>query len=459
MDIPNPSAGAGAARPENSGRSAGFEPAAFPDFPIPVEVRAVGQSSVPWTVTGEGAAAAAQTISSIVPGGPGTAALPVFSVDLFPAVEGSSADPHPRDGRFRPSFQSEAYPFWPCPNPRRPSRVRRGTAATPLEATVTHRAGSLSETTATATTLEESTIRLASGLEFMNLTGGELPAVEGPSISTRKRTPGKWRRIPRPKRTTEYLWRPRDHSPDVKAMMDKWDLCTWENIEQIKNMSEKDCDIFTVEDRLDFHAFKKKMVPALERIANSKPENTFLTPKTFSDTKEEHLTAEGMEAQILAQFPDRQPCQQAKYFAELALAHYNEKKKHKFTLATTLLSNCFSESSGTTYGHVNFTGILQKTATQSTSSTKRLFFAEVMLIPELQAKTESQPMRVVHVYTIDDDSCYGGCHEMFRKIDYKMRHDMDYERCHACSDRIKHPKGQLFDGGHNSSRMPYYSAI
>jgi hypothetical protein len=34
-----------------------------------------------------------------------------------------------------------------------------------------------------------------------------------------------------------------------------------------------------------------------------------------------------METQMLAQHPDRKPCKQAKTFADLALAHYNEKKK------------------------------------------------------------------------------------------------------------------------------------
>lgn len=165
---------------------------------------------------------------------------------------------------------------------------------------------------------------------------------------------------------------PPPHSAGVKALMGKWDLSTLENIEQIKNMSEEDCDLFTKEDRLEFHAFKRKMIPALTRLVKSKPENTFFTYKTFSDTKEEHLTAEGMEAHISAKFPDHQPCQQAKYFAELAMAHYNLKKKNKFKLATTLLSNCFSQSCGTTYGHVNFTGILEeKTAAQPTSNTKR----------------------------------------------------------------------------------------
>jgi hypothetical protein len=155
-----------------------------------------------------------------------------------------------------------------------------------------------------------------------------------------------------------------------------------------------------------------------------------------------------MEAQILERFPDRQPCKQAKDFAELALAHYNEKKKtvctnllinchlnfaciyylfssqiaswktcykqRKFKLATTLLSKCFSESCGTTYGHVNFTAVpWEQTLAHPTSETKRLFFAELMLIPELQMHANALPMRVVRVCTIDDDSCYGKYFESF----------------------------------------------
>ena len=47
-----------------------------------------------------------------------------------------------------------------------------------------------------------------------------------------------------------------------------------------------------------------------------------------------------------------------------------------------LLSKCFSEADGTTFAHVNFTATPQ----QSTSHpAKRLFFAELMLIPDLQA--------------------------------------------------------------------------
>ncbi|KAK1620259.1 hypothetical protein QYE76_025776 [Lolium multiflorum] len=310
----------------------------------------------------------------------------------------------------------------------------------------------VADTTAAPAALDESTSRLAPALQ---------PRPAAVAAAPRKRTPGRWRRIPRPERTEEYLWHPRDHSPCVKAMMDECDLITLKNIEQIENMREEDCDLFTEQDRLDFHAFKKKMIPALRGIVDSKPENTFFTYTKFSDTPEEHLTAEGMEAQILARLPERQPCKQAKDFAELALAHYNENSTCEFKLTTTLLSNCFSESSGTTYGHVNFTAVPQEeTVVQpTTSEAKRLFFAELMLTSRLQGYANANHMRVLRVCTIDDDSCYGGCHEIFRKIDHKMRDDMDYERCHACSDRIKHPNGQLFNGGHNSTRMPYYSAL
>lgn len=56
-------------------------------------------------------------------------------------------------------------------------------------------------------------------------------------------------------------------------------------------------------------------------------------------------------------------------------------------------------------------------------------------------------------------TCAGGCHEMVRDIKGPVRKDMDYERCHACSDRIKHPRGDQFVAGHNRTRMPYVSTF
>jgi hypothetical protein len=138
------------------------------------------------------------------------------------------------------------------------------------------------DTTAAPAALDESTSRLAPGLQRPAAVGPPAPAAAATAL--RKRTPGRWRRIPRPERTEEYLWRPRDHSPSVKAMMDEGDLITLKNIQQIENMREEDCDLFTEQDRLDFHAFKKKMIPALRGIVDSKPDNTFFTYTKFSDT-------------------------------------------------------------------------------------------------------------------------------------------------------------------------------
>ncbi|KAI4977354.1 hypothetical protein ZWY2020_057266 [Hordeum vulgare] len=147
--------------------------------------------------------------------------------------------------------------------------------------------------------------------------------------------------------------------------------------------------------------------------------------------------------------------EQLKHFAYLALAHYNARKaEHKFELSQALTSNCFSEACGKTYAHVNFTAKPQK----SDDPTKRLFFAELMLIPELQLQEDAEPMRVLRVLIIDDAPCFGGCHEIYRKINHRMKGTMDYERCHACHDILKHPKGDMFIGGHDSTRMPYLSA-
>ena len=78
--------------------------------------------------------------------------------------------------------------------------------------------------------------------------------------------------------------------------------------------------------------------------------------------------------------------------------------QHKFEMATVLLSKCFTEHDGVTYVHVNFTAAPKGQVTSLAA--KRLFFAELMLVPELQMDETAEPMRVVHVCTIDG-SCYG----------------------------------------------------
>jgi hypothetical protein len=224
-----------------------------------------------------------------------------------------------------------------------------------------------------------------------------------------------------------------------------------------ENAYEEICH--TEENKVIFRGLKAKFARFYRELASRPPDTT--APVVVSshaarprDTPEKRLTAEGME--MKADGSGWLLCPQARHFAMLALDHYNSfKMAHKFELGRVLLSKCFSEADGTTFGHVNFTVIPKDSAI----ITKRLFFSELMLIPDLQAYEGAEPMRVLHVCTIDDDSCFGGCHELEREeIKKPVRKNLDYDHCHACSGRIKHPRGDQFNGGHDRTRMPYFSA-
>ncbi|CAN6350142.1 unnamed protein product [Urochloa humidicola] len=174
-------------------------------------------------------------------------------------------------------------------------------------------------------------------------------------------------------------------------------------LERAKELEERDEDLCDSEEaKAAFRAFKMKFVSFYRKLATPKPENILFKPKPPSDTQEEHLTAEEMEMEA-----DRSSwpvCPQARHFATLALNYYNSNRMHKFEMARVLLSKCFSEMDGTTFAHVNFTATTpQQSASQPA---KRLFFAELMLIEDLQAYESAEPMRVLNVCTIDD-SCFG----------------------------------------------------
>uniref|UniRef100_A0A0D9WJB8 DUF3615 domain-containing protein n=1 Tax=Leersia perrieri TaxID=77586 RepID=A0A0D9WJB8_9ORYZ len=175
-------------------------------------------------------------------------------------------------------------------------------------------------------------------------------------------------------------------------------------------------------------------------------------PRVLSDTPyvylcHEHLTAEEMEATLV----NKDVGHQARHFAKLAVDHYNNKEENttKIEICTTLLSKCFHEICGSAFGHVNFTA----KAKNDDQAKKNLYFAELKLNPDLLGRPDVEPMCVVCVYNLD-----GGCHEISRKIDYKTVGNLDYERCHACSDRIKHSSGNMFTAGHDSTKTPYFSA-
>ncbi|KAI4965622.1 hypothetical protein ZWY2020_051260 [Hordeum vulgare] len=279
---------------------------------------------------------------------------------------------------------------------------------------------------------------------------GSLAPVDGGSAApapARKRKPGTWRRLPRVLPL------------DVEVRM-KLGTITHEELrrqhlqraDELEKMDDSGCD--TEEAKIAFKKFKEEHVRWYRKLAKGWPDHIVINHNPqLGDTVEEYLTAEDMEARFAHRGPAH--LEQLKHFAYLALAHYNARKaEHKFELSQALTSNCFSEACGKTYAHVNFTAKPQK----SDDPTKRLFFAELMLIPELQLQEDAEPMRVLRVLIIDDAPCFGGCHEIYRKINHRMKGTMDYERCHACHDILKHPKGDMFIGGHDSTRMPYLSA-
>nr|CAB3455320.1 unnamed protein product [Digitaria exilis] len=168
---------------------------------------------------------------------------------------------------------------------------------------------------------------------------------------------------------------------------------------ELEETSEDLCD--TEEAKVAFRKYKAESVSWYRKLATTRPEDVVLNYKPPSDTKEEHLTAHKIEAKAdLFGWP---LCPQAKQFSTLALDHYNSTNEHKFEMSRVLLSKCFSETDGRTFAHMNFTAIThQQSASQPA---KRLFFAELMLIPDLQAYESAEPMLVLHVCTIDD-SCF-----------------------------------------------------
>ncbi|VAI81735.1 unnamed protein product [Triticum turgidum subsp. durum] len=283
--------------------------------------------------------------------------------------------------------------------------------------------------------------------------GGSSASLSSKSAApARKRKPGTWGRLPRVPRAATHAIKERGELGIWFITPEELQRQALERANELEKMDDSGCD--TEEAKIAFRAFKEENLRLDRWIAKGWPEHIVVNRNPQpSDMEEEYLTAEDMEAR----FSHRNPTHgaQLKHFACLALAHYNATKtEHKFDLGEALTSNWFSEACGTTYAHVNFTAIPQK----SNHPTKRLFFVELMLIPELQMEEDTEPMRVLHVSTIDDVPCYGGCHEICRKITHRMRGVMDYERCHACHGSLKHPKGDMFIGGHNSTRMPYYSA-
>ncbi|EES11625.1 uncharacterized protein LOC8070299 [Sorghum bicolor] len=264
-------------------------------------------------------------------------------------------------------------------------------------------------------------------------------AGSGEAPARRKRTPGRWRRIPRILPHPSLRNRP---------------MTMQELLEDCLDMSDE-IYCFREEDKPAFREARAKMARFYQHMIDVEKNGNRLTlrPRVLLDTPEQHLTAEEMEAELAG----KNVGHQAHRYANLAIDHYNTENTVKIELCTVLLSNYFFEICGSTFAHVNFTARTQ----DDNQAKKSLYFAELKFNPVLLELTECaddvETMCVSSVHNLDH-SCFGGCHEINRKIDYVMSGNQDYERCHACSDRIKHPHGTKFVAGHDSSKIPYYTA-
>ncbi|TVU37246.1 hypothetical protein EJB05_10550, partial [Eragrostis curvula] len=221
--------------------------------------------------------------------------------------------------------------------------------------------------------------------------------------------------------------------------------------DELEQKDEDLCD--TEEDKVAFRAFKVKIARFYRECAST--DTLPLLPDVAHprDTQEEHLTAEDMEDRLSG----RKLCPQAQHFATLALKHYNLfKRTQKLRWQRCYYPSALARQ---TEGHLHMLTSQRPLKIKVPHTKPRGCSSLNSCLFQLCRRTRVlSPMCVIHVCTIDD-SCFGGCHEFKREIKKPLEDNLDYERCHACSDRIKHPRGDQFIGGHNSTRMPYYSTF
>ncbi|XP_044371906.1 uncharacterized protein [Triticum aestivum] len=151
------------------------------------------------------------------------------------------------------------------------------------------------------------------------------------------------------------------------------------------------------------------------------------------------VTAEEMEAKIIK----REATRQETYLSELALVSFNKRKKVKFELCETLLSNSFWQNRDS-FVHLNFIA--------KRKDKKTLFFAEIEYCGEA-----GEEIPRVRCCVPLDSSCEGGYH--YYCVDppgHGYRKSLDFTRCYACTEFLKHPaNGSTYTGGHDHRKRMY----
>ncbi|KAI5022524.1 hypothetical protein ZWY2020_059254 [Hordeum vulgare] len=151
------------------------------------------------------------------------------------------------------------------------------------------------------------------------------------------------------------------------------------------------------------------------------------------------VTAEEMETKIMK----REVTRQETFLSELALASFNKRRKVKFELCETLLSNSFWQNRDS-FVHLNFVA--------KRKDEKTLLFAEI----EECGRVGKQILQVRCCVPLDS-LCEGGYH--YYCVDpprHGYRKSLDFTRCYACTEFLKHPvDGSTYSRGHDHRKRMY----
>lgn len=134
--------------------------------------------------------------------------------------------------------------------------------------------------------------------------------------------------------------------------------------------------------------------------------------------------------------------QQSKRIANVALDHYNKKKKIKFELLDARPVN-FVPTKWRPYMHINFVARSRKEGSQ-----EQLFFAKLYLCGKRQ---NPSGYSVIFCEPLDYSSVTPGLVDMDKPAGNSLvRKNLDFTHCYACDHNMLHPKGANYVGGHSN---------
>ncbi|KAM0847115.1 hypothetical protein ACQ4PT_055238 [Festuca glaucescens] len=157
-----------------------------------------------------------------------------------------------------------------------------------------------------------------------------------------------------------------------------------------------------------------------------------------------NVTVEEMEAKLM----ERKVTKEQAYLSELALASFNKKREVKFELCEPLISRTFWEYRGL-FVHINFVA--------NCNGKKTLFFADI----EERGQGRKEMLESYFCQNrlcccIPLESLCEGGYYYDRTVPSHDRECLDFTRCYACTEFLKHPDdGSTYSGGHDCRRKIY----